>query len=100
MPGFVPENMPTSVDTLEKVAAWSLGALYQLYKNEKYPESDGSPLVPFITAQDGLAADKKEHIIFRISLELSDDWRSKSSKFWQEIQPYPGGPSIPTSFLP
>ncbi|MBD1876254.1 hypothetical protein H6F75_22465 [Nodosilinea sp. FACHB-131] len=100
MTAFVPANLPTSVNTLEKLAVWALGALYQLHKNDRYQESDSAPVIPVITAQDGLAADKKEHIIFRPSFELSDDWRSQPTKLWEEVQEFPGNTPIPASFLP
>lgn len=99
MVAFAPANLPASVDTVEKVALWSLGILYQLHKNDRYQESDAAPTIPFITAQDGLAADKSERIIFRASLPLSSDWRSQTTKFWQEGQEFASGLTIPTSFL-
>lgn len=98
MTTFAPANLPASVDTVEKLAAWSNGVLYQLHKNTKYQESDASPLVPVVTAQDGLAADKTERIIFRASLQLSDSWRPATTKYWQEIQEISNA-AIPTSFL-
>jgi len=98
MTAFVPANMPASVNTVEKVALWSLGILYQLHKNSRYQESEAAPLVPFLTAQDGLAADKSERIIFRASLPLSDTWRQQTTKFWQEGQEISNA-AIPTSFL-
>ncbi|MGG6241854.1 hypothetical protein ACQ4N7_24790 [Nodosilinea sp. AN01ver1] len=92
-------HLPPSVNSLERLAAWANGALYKLYKNEKYQESDASPLVPIITAQDGLAADKKEHVIFRLSLVLDDDWRTSTNPFWAEAQDFTTAP-IPDEFLP
>ncbi|MEA5447319.1 hypothetical protein VB780_01980 [Leptolyngbya sp. CCNP1308] len=99
MTTFAPANLPASVNTVEKLAMWSLGILYQLHKNSRYQESEAAPLVPLITAQDGLAADKSERIIFRSSLPLSDSWREQTTKFWQESQEISNA-AIPTSFLP
>lgn len=98
MTTFAPANLPASVNTVEKLAAWANGVLYQLHKNTRYQESDDSPLVPVITAQDGLAADKSERIIFRASLPLSTEWRTQTTKFWQEAQEI-SNVEIPTSFL-
>jgi hypothetical protein len=98
MTTFATSNLPSSVNTVEKLAAWANGILYQLHKNTRYQESDGSPLVPLVTAQDGLAADKTERIIFRASIPLSDTWRSQTTKYWQEVQEI-SNVSIPTSFL-
>jgi hypothetical protein len=98
MTAFAPANLPASVNTVEKLAAWSNGILYQLHKNTRYQESDDAPLVPVITAQDGLAANASERIIFRASIPLSDTWRSQTTKFWQEVQEISNA-AIPTSFL-
>ncbi|MGB3201112.1 MAG: hypothetical protein WBA99_09425 [Nodosilinea sp.] len=98
MTAFAPANLPASVDTVEKLSAWANGVLYQLHKNNRYQESDEAPLVPLITAQDGVAADKNERIIFRSSLPLSTDWRTQTTKYWQEVQEISTAP-IPTSFL-
>ncbi|MFQ4134756.1 hypothetical protein PGN35_000380 [Nodosilinea sp. PGN35] len=99
MTAFAPDNLPASVNTVEKLALWSLGILYQLHKNSRYQESEAAPLVPFVTAQDGLAADKSERIIFRASLPLSDTWREQSTKYWQEGQEI-SNTGIPPAFLP
>lgn len=98
MTAFAPSNLPTSVNTVEKLAAWSNGILYQLHKNSRYQESDAAPLVPLVTAQDGLAADKTERIIYRSSIPLSDNWREQTTKFWEEVQEISNA-SIPTAFL-
>ncbi|MGB5972690.1 MAG: hypothetical protein WBG38_05200 [Nodosilinea sp.] len=98
MTAFAPANLPASVNTIEKLAAWSNGILYQLHKNSRYQESEAAPLVPLITAQDGLAADKSERIIYRSSIPLSDNWRSQTTKYWQEVQEISNA-AIPTTFL-
>lgn len=100
MTAFAPANLPAGIDTLEKLAAWSLGAIYQLRKNDRYQESDAAPLIPLITAQDGMAADGSERIIFRISLILDSQWRESGLKFFLNAEEYPGSPSIPALFLP
>ncbi|NJL48738.1 MAG: hypothetical protein HC929_16220 [Leptolyngbyaceae cyanobacterium SM2_5_2] len=86
------------MNTLEKLVIWANAALYQLHKNTRYQESDSSPLVPVATAQDGLAADKSERVIFRVSVPLSDDWRNQSTKIWQEAKEISNA-AIPTLFL-
>lgn len=99
MTTFSTANIPAGVDTLEKQAVWVLGALYTLHKNTRYQESDASPLVPIITAQDGLAANKSERIIFRVSIPLADGWRESSNKIFLEALEISNA-SIPPAFLP
>ncbi|MBW4482908.1 MAG: hypothetical protein KME14_10225 [Tildeniella torsiva UHER 1998/13D] len=91
-------QIPSTVNTVEKLAAWSLGILYQLHKRRKYQEADESPLVPLITAQDGLAADEKERVIFRVSLPMQDEWRTIPGDFYSLVEDLSNAP-IPPSFL-
>lgn len=99
MTAFAPANLPSVVNTLEKLLVWALCALYQLHKNTRYQESDAAPLIPIVTAQDGLAADKTERIIFRVSIPLNDQWRSSVLKIWEEAQEISNA-AIPAAFLP
>lgn len=99
MTAFSTANLPAGIDTLEKLAVWALGALYQLHKNTRYQESDASPLIPIITAQDGLAADKSERIIFRASIPLSQTWRESTNKIFVEALEISNA-AIPNAFLP
>ena len=99
MSAFSPANLPAGIDTLEKLAAWVLGALYQLHKNSRYQESDASPLIPIITAQDGLAADGTERIIFRVSLPLNQFWRESTLKIFFEVEDI-ATTAIPSQYLP
>lgn len=92
-------DLPTSVNSLERLAAWANGALYDLHKNSRYQESDASPLVPVITAQDGLGADEKEHIIYRLSLTVADNWRTNTTPYWVDVQDLSNA-AIPPGFLP
>lgn len=100
MSGFnAASDLPPSINTLEKLAMWTNGALYDLHKNSEYQESDGQPLVKRVTAQDGLAADKKEYVIFRVSLPITDTWRTSSNPFWAEATELTTAP-IPDHFTP
>lgn len=98
MTAFTSANLPSTVNSVEKLAAWSVGILYQLHKNSKYQESDESPLVPLVTAQDGLAADKTERVIFRISLPMQDEWRTTPGDFYALVNDISNA-AIPPSFL-
>ena len=98
MTTFTTSQLPATVNTIEKLAAWSVGILYQLHKNSKYQESDESPLVPLITAQDGLAADKTERVIFRASLPMQDEWRTVPGDFYSLVNEISNA-AIPPSFL-
>lgn len=98
MTTFATANLPPTVDTLEKLIVWSCGAWYQLHKNDRYQESDAAPLIPMITAQDGLAADKTERIIFRLSIELEQDWRESTQPMFLEAKEASNA-AIPSAYL-
>jgi len=99
MSAFATANLPATVNTLEKLIVWALCALYQLHKNTRYQESDSAPLIPRITAQDGLAANGEECIIFRVSIPLSQTWRESTTKIFQEALEVSNA-AIPPAFLP
>ncbi|MFH7245508.1 MAG: hypothetical protein ACHWZW_21955 [Spirulina sp.] len=99
MSAFSTTDLPPSVDSLEKLVVWACGAFYQLHKNDRYQESDASPLIPLVTAQDGLAADKTERIIFRLSIQLLDTWREDTlPMFAQALEA--SNAAIPSGYTP
>ncbi|WOD37367.1 hypothetical protein [Nodosilinea sp. E11] len=92
-------DLPASVNSLSKLVGWANGAFYQLHKATDYQESVGGILVPVVTAQDGLAANKTERIIFRVSLELEDTWRASPQPFWVNVRSISTA-AIPTQYRP
>lgn len=92
-------QIPVSVNSLAKAVGWSCGAYYSLYKEKPYQESEGADVVPLITMQDGLAANKTERIIIRVSLQLAPNWRTDPQPFWVNIIE-PTTADIPPDFLP
>lgn len=92
-------QIPASVNSLGKSVGWSCGAYYSLYKEKPYKESEGADVVPIITMQDGLAANKTERIIIRVSLEMAPNWRTSDQPFWVNIIE-PTNADIPPDFLP
>lgn len=98
MSAFSTTQLPTGIDTLEKLIVWACGAWYQLHKNDRYQESDSSPLIPLVTAQDGLAADKTERIIFRLSIQLAETWRESTQPMYLEAMEA-SNTAIPSAYL-
>jgi hypothetical protein len=82
--------------TVEMLAHWNLHLLYELHKNDSYPEVSGEQ-TPLITYQQGLAFDGTERSIYRVSLPLAASWASSGLKIWRNTLPYVNG-SIPASF--
>ncbi len=92
-------QIPVSVNSLAKYVGWSCGAYYSLYKEKPYQESEGADVVPLITMQDGLAANKTERIIIRVSLQLAPNWRTSPQPFWVNIIE-PSTVDMPPDYLP
>jgi hypothetical protein len=90
-------QIPPSITTLEEISAWSLFTLYNLHKNSRYKETDDAALVPLITLQQGLASDKTERVIFRVSFEINPEFFTGSLKVWDYIQEF-ASTSIPANF--
>lgn len=90
-------DLPSSVDTLEKLAFWSLQAIYEMHKNDDYGEISGEQ-TPVITFQQGLAAEGSERGIFRISLPMANNWASTGLKLWRNATVLGNSASVPAAF--
>lgn len=89
-------DLPASVDTIEKLAFWSLQALYEMHKNDDYGEITGEQ-TPIITFQQGLSAEGTERGIFRISLKMAANWASTGLKLWRNTEVFANG-TIPAAY--
>lgn len=92
-------DIPLSINTLEKLVAWSTTAFYRLHKNTEYQEQKNQPNIPIVTATDGLAEEGTERLIVHISLHLSDSWRESTSPLWLEAQEI-SNVAMPIAWLP
>ena len=104
MTAFSSADLPASVNTVEKLATWSLAVLGYLYPNNTVFEVQGSPPVPVISAAPfavyNSAADwvvtSEWRYISRLSLPLNKDWQ-KSGKVWSHAISL-GADAIPVEF--
>lgn len=90
-------DLPATVNTLEKLVAWSLLCAYKLHKNDTYTETDTTGQTPLITLQQGLAANETERLIFRVSVPLNADWATSAAKLWTQVEVFANS-AIPVSF--
>ena len=82
MTAFSPSDLPTSVNTIEKLAAWVGMALHTLNLDITAVEGAGSA-VP--AAQFGtyfVQETRNSRIIVRLSIELDPNYAYGSSKLW------------------
>lgn len=82
----IANQIPNSIDTLEKLAAWSGLALSYLNPTQMAVEGVG---INERVAQSGIfyvAADNKYRMLIRLSLEISPDHQFGAAKQWAYIQ--------------
>lgn len=98
MTGFNPAtDLPSQVDTLEKLAAWVGTALFNINSTLTVIEGVGYTERACQAGNYWVAADAKTRMIVRLSLEVSPDQGSGSNKSWTYIQPLSNTP-LPASF--
>ena len=83
MTAFAPANIPSSVTTLEELAAWSISALAEINPSATIQTSAGSieRTVQAQTFEFRNQATNPERLILVAYLPLSANWRS-SGKYW------------------
>ncbi|MGL4503767.1 MAG: hypothetical protein ACRC78_05405 [Planktothrix sp.] len=94
MTAFIKENLPTSVDTLEKLAVWVGAASNQINRLTSASEGSGSPQR---VAQFGIfnvEANNTSRVIIRLSLELEDTFAIDNRPIWENAK------EISTDFIP
>lgn len=86
MTAFSPAQLPASVDTVEKLAAWSTAILAELNKDVVATEGTNSTQ-PAATSNVFFVPSgppQPEHrVIARISILLENDWRS--GPLWENV---------------
>ena len=90
-------DLPSSIDTLEKLAFWSLQAIYEMHANEEYGEVIGEQ-TPIITFQQGLSAQGDERGIFRISMPMAAGWGSSGLKLFRNALNIGNAAAVPLNF--
>ena len=83
MTAFVPANIPSSVTTVEELAAWSMSALAEVNPTAVVQTSPGAieRAVQVQTFEFRNQESKPERLILVAYLPLTANWRS-AGKFW------------------
>ena len=69
-------DVPSAINTLERMIAWSCLAGHDLNRGLFYKESDAPDgSVPYISAGIVEAADKTDRLIIRAAVEMDPAWR-------------------------
>ncbi|MEH1995892.1 glucose-6-phosphate dehydrogenase [Nostoc sp.] len=90
-------DIPSQIDTVEKLAAWCAGILFANNSALTVIEGAGYSERAAQIGDYWVAADIKTRKIIRLSLEVSADHLSSSAKPWTFVQPL-STTAIPTTF--
>lgn len=90
-------QIPSQIDTLEKLHAWSAAALFAINPTITVIEGIGYTERAAQSGRFWVAADAKTRLITRASLEVSPDYLSGSNKPWTYVQPL-SNTALPASF--
>lgn len=89
-------DLPPEVNTVERLALWSLSVLYFKHGKEDYTELQGEQ-TPLITFQQGMAFDETERALIRVALEIEPDWAVRTEKFFLMAKEFASG-TVPNAF--
>lgn len=98
MSAFSKTQLPTSVDTLEKLAVWAGAALHKLNRTATAVEGTGTASR---VAQFGIytvEANNTDRVIMRQSLVLDADYAIDGKPIWENVQQL-STDAIPSEFL-
>ncbi|MCC5641135.1 glucose-6-phosphate dehydrogenase [Nostoc sp. CHAB 5844] len=98
MSAFSPSNLPSTVDTLEKLMVWCGAAFHKINRTATAVEGTGSPSR---VAQFGIytvEASNTDRVIMRQSLLLNSDYAIDNKPVWENVQET-STDAIPSEFL-
>lgn len=98
MTTFSKDNLPASVDTLEKLSAWVGAAFHQINKTATANEGAGAAQK---VAQFGIFnvdSNNTSRLILRHSLELDEKFAIDSKPIWENVKET-SFDAIPSAFL-
>ena len=99
MSAFSPSNLPTSVDTLEKLLVWAGAAFYKINRTATAVEGTGTASR---VAQFGIftvESNNTDRVIMRQSLVLDPDYAIDNQPVWANVT-QTSTEAIPSDFLP
>lgn len=84
MTAFVPGDIPTSVNTLEKLSLWAGLALSKINPTQTAVEGSGSPVKVAEFGIFNVPQNNTTRVILRQSVEIEDDFAYDGGKLWEQ----------------
>ncbi len=99
MTAFSKNQLPDTINTVEKLAVWCGAVLFKINRTSTAVEGTGSPnrVVQFGTFT--IDANNTERVIMRHSLLLADGYNNDKNPIWENVQELATDP-ISSEFLP
>ena len=99
MTGFVTADIPASINTVEKLHAWTSTILNHLYPGVTAIEENGQAELVATAAPFQITAisPPQWRFIDRCSMPLNSNWQRGAGKLWANVEDL-GSASIPTEF--
>ena len=85
MTAFVPTDIPSNINTLEKLVAWGALALERCNPSLKVLEVRGADPQRVAATTTFTADDGSYRMIARLSFEIAQNYAENPAKFWQNI---------------
>jgi hypothetical protein len=99
MTTFSKEQVPTTINTVEKLIVWASAIVYQNNKTVSVVEGTGSPARAAQFGIFNVESNNTTRVIARTSLELEDSFAIDGKPIWENAKELSVG-TIPTEFLP
>lgn len=99
MTAFNKNNIPNSVNTLEKLVVWAGAALHQINKEVAEIEGVGGLVRAAQFGIFNIEQNNTNRVITRSSLKLDDDFAIDNKPIWENVQEL-SQTAIPSQFLP
>jgi hypothetical protein len=99
MTAFTPSDIPTEIDTVEKLHVWTSTLLSYLYPDLTVIESAGSAVRAMTSGPFQITAVEPSiwRLVDRGSIALDKEWRGANNQVWNYALPL-GTTAIPASF--
>lgn len=97
MTAFTTADLPTSIDKVEEVCAWSTYLLHTLYTTQTRVEGAGAPVRVANFGLFDVQENNTKIVICRTSFVLSPDFGVRGEKIWNAVQTM-GTAAIPANF--
>lgn len=98
MVAFVPANLPSGCNTVEKVNAWSGSLLATNVGNTRIIEEDGYQPTFVATVPIAQTPDHGVRMVTRVSMPMEPGYSSAGGKLWTQVREISTAP-IPAAFL-